>query len=143
MTPLSQARQQWADTTVKKTLDRFPERQPAFETSSAIPVERLYTPADDLAGDYMDKLGFPGAYPYTRGVQPTMYRGRFWTMRQYAGFGTAVESNKRYRYLLEQGQNVAILVDELSRDVSDYLEQIEYNPRRLETIEAPPPEPCR
>ncbi len=104
MTPLSQARQQWADTTVKKTLDRFPERQPAFETSSAIPVERLYTPADDLAGDYMDKLGFPGAYPYTRGVQPTMYRGRFWTMRQYAGFGTAVESNKRYRYLLAQGQ---------------------------------------
>ena len=104
MTTLSQARQQWADTSVKKTLDRFPERQPAFETSSGIPVERLYTPADELAGDYLDKLGFPGAYPYTRGVQPTMYRGRFWTMRQYAGFGTAVESNKRYRYLLEQGQ---------------------------------------
>jgi methylmalonyl-CoA mutase, N-terminal domain len=67
-------------------------------------VERLYTPADELNGDYLDKLGFPGAYPYTRGVQPTMYRGRFWTMRQYAGFGTAVESNKRYRYLLAQGQ---------------------------------------
>lgn len=104
MTTLSDARQQWADTTVKKTLDRFPERRAEFETSSAIPVERLYTPTDELAGDYLDKLGFPGAYPYTRGVQPTMYRGRFWTMRQYAGFGTAVESNKRYRYLLEQGQ---------------------------------------
>jgi methylmalonyl-CoA mutase N-terminal domain/subunit len=104
MTTLSQARQQWADTNLKKTLDRFPERRNEFETSSAIPVERLYTPADELAGDYLDKLGFPGAYPYTRGVQPTMYRGRFWTMRQYAGFGTAVESNKRYRYLLEQGQ---------------------------------------
>jgi methylmalonyl-CoA mutase N-terminal domain/subunit len=104
MTTLSQARQQWADTNLKKTLDRFPERRAEFETSSAIPVERLYAPADELAGDYLDKLGFPGAYPYTRGVQPTMYRGRFWTMRQYAGFGTAVESNKRYRYLLEQGQ---------------------------------------
>ncbi|HNS02785.1 MAG TPA: methylmalonyl-CoA mutase family protein [Anaerolineae bacterium] len=104
MTTLSEARQQWADTNVKKTLDRFPERRAEFETSSAIPVERIYTPADELAGDYLDRLGFPGAYPYTRGVQPTMYRGRFWTMRQYAGFGTAVESNKRYRYLLEQGQ---------------------------------------
>jgi methylmalonyl-CoA mutase N-terminal domain/subunit len=101
---LSQARERWADSTLKKTLDRFPERQAQFETSSAIPVERLYAPADELAGDYLDKLGFPGAYPYTRGVQPTMYRGRFWTMRQYAGFGTAVESNKRYRYLLAQGQ---------------------------------------
>jgi len=104
MTTISQAREQWTDTTLKKTLDRFPERRAQFETSSAIPVERLYTPADELAGDYLDKLGFPGVYPYTRGVQPTMYRGRFWTMRQYAGFGTAVESNQRYRYLLAQGQ---------------------------------------
>jgi len=104
MTTISQAREQWTDTTLKKTLDRFPERRAQFETSSTIPVERLYTPADELAGDYLDKLGFPGVYPYTRGVQPTMYRGRFWTMRQYAGFGTAVESNQRYRYLLAQGQ---------------------------------------
>jgi methylmalonyl-CoA mutase, N-terminal domain len=104
MTTISQARQQWADSALQKTLGRSPERRAQFETSSAIPVERLYTPPDELAGDYLDKLGFPGAYPYTRGVQPTMYRGRFWTMRQYAGFGTAVESNKRYRYLLAQGQ---------------------------------------
>ncbi|MCB0201871.1 MAG: methylmalonyl-CoA mutase family protein [Anaerolineae bacterium] len=104
MTTISHAREQWAGTTLKKTLDRFPERQPEFETSSAIPVERVYTPSDELAGDYLDTLGFPGNYPFTRGVQPTMYRGRFWTMRQYAGFGTAVESNRRYRYLLEQGQ---------------------------------------
>ena len=104
MTTLSEAREQWANTTVKKTLDRFPERQPQFETSSGIPVERLYTPADELAGDYSEHLGFPGNFPFTRGVQPTMYRGRFWTMRQYAGFGTAIESNRRYRYLLAQGQ---------------------------------------
>ena len=105
MTPVvSQAREEWANKTLKKTLDRFPERQAEFETSSGIPVDRIYTPPDDQAGDYVSRLGFPGEYPYTRGVQPTMYRGRFWTMRQYAGFGTAVESNKRYRYLLDQGQ---------------------------------------
>ena len=105
MTPVvSQAREEWANKTLKKTLDRFPERQAEFETSSGIPVDRIYTPPDDQAGDYVSRLGFPGEYPYTRGVQPTMYRGRIWTMRQYAGFGTAVESNKRYRYLLDQGQ---------------------------------------
>ncbi|MCB0251805.1 MAG: methylmalonyl-CoA mutase, partial [Anaerolineae bacterium] len=104
MTTISEAREQWTSTSLKKTLDRFPERQPEFETSSGIPVDIVYTPPDELAGDYLETLGFPGDFPYTRGVQPTMYRGRFWTMRQYAGFGTAVESNKRYRYLLEQGQ---------------------------------------
>ena len=76
------------------------ERKPQFETDSGIEMEQLYLPTDF---DYEDKLGFPGHYPYTRGVYPTMYRGRLWTMRQYAGFGTAEESNKRYRYLLEQG----------------------------------------
>ncbi|MCB0245210.1 MAG: methylmalonyl-CoA mutase, partial [Anaerolineae bacterium] len=104
MTTISEAREQWTSTSLKKTLDRFPERQPEFETSSGIPVDIVYTPPDELVGDYLETLGFPGDFPYTRGVQPTMYRGRFWTMRQYAGFGTAVESNKRYRYLLEQGQ---------------------------------------
>jgi len=75
-----------------------------FTTGGGIPLERLYTPMDIEDLDYCEDLGFPGSYPYTRGVQPTMYRGRFWTMRQYAGFATAAESNARYRYLLEQGQ---------------------------------------
>jgi methylmalonyl-CoA mutase N-terminal domain/subunit len=97
---------QWKATTLKQATDRFPERRQQFTTLSGIPVETLYTP-DDLAEhdhDYMHDLGFPGEYPYTRGVQPTMYRGRLWTMRQYAGFATAEESNRRYKYLLEQGQ---------------------------------------
>jgi methylmalonyl-CoA mutase N-terminal domain/subunit len=79
------------------------ERKEHFETSSGIPLERVYTP-DDVPVDYAKDLGDPGAYPFTRGVQPTMYRGRFWTMRQYAGYATAEESNARYRYLLDQGQ---------------------------------------
>jgi len=86
--------------------DRKPpaERDVPFETSSGKPVKLQYTP-DDLNGfDYLEQLGFPGEYPYTRGVQPTMYRGRFWTMRQYAGFADAEESNRRYKYLLAQGQ---------------------------------------
>jgi methylmalonyl-CoA mutase N-terminal domain/subunit len=88
---------------VEKSLAKNPERKEKFATGGGIPVERLYTP-DSVAGmDYMRDLGFPGEYPYTRGVQPTMYRGRFWTMRQYAGFATAEASNERYRYLLSQG----------------------------------------
>ena len=96
----------WKATTLKQATDRFSERRQQFTTLSGIPVETLYTP-DDLAEhdhDYMHDLGFPGEYPYTRGVQPTMYRARLWTMRQYAGFATAEESNRRYKYLLEQGQ---------------------------------------
>ena len=80
------------------------ERDVPFETSSGRPVKPLYTPADVEGFDYVDRLGFPGEYPFTRGVQPTMYRGRFWTMRQYAGFSDAEESNRRYKYLLSQGQ---------------------------------------
>jgi methylmalonyl-CoA mutase, N-terminal domain len=87
---------------VAKATARFPERQQQFLTASSRPLERLYAPAD-ADGDYMEQLGFPGEFPFTRGVQPTMYRGRLWTMRQYAGFATAEESNRRYRYLLEQG----------------------------------------
>lgn len=98
------AKKNWENETVSKTLKRFPERKPAFETSSEIPIERLYTPLDLEQFDYLSDLGFPGQYPYTRGVQPTMYRGRFWTMRQYAGFATAEETNKRYRFLLDKGQ---------------------------------------
>src|SRR5919106_5967607 len=97
------AYQDWADTVVKRTLSRSPERKEAFQTTSGIPIKRLYTPLDTAGCNYDEALNFPGQYPFTRGVQPTMYRGRFWTMRQYAGFGTAEESNKRYRYLLEQG----------------------------------------
>jgi len=93
----------WRETTLKKTLDRFPERKDEFKTSSDIQIPRISLPPQpDTA--YPEGLGLPGEYPFTRGIQPTMYRGRFWTMRQYAGFATAEESNKRYRYLLENGQ---------------------------------------
>ncbi len=101
---IEQARKAWEEQTVKKTLAKAPERQEEFETHSGIPVERLYTPLDLAEWEYRSQLGFPGEYPFTRGVQPTMYRGRLWTMRQYAGFGTAEETNRRFRYLLEQGQ---------------------------------------
>lgn len=87
---------------VEKALARFPERQNVFKTVSGREVERVYAPDSD-DGSYLEKLGFPGQYPFTRGVQPTMYRGRLWTMRQYAGFATAEESNQRYKYLLSQG----------------------------------------
>ena len=104
MTTQSQEqKERWQKEVVDPVLKKFPERKTQFTTSSDIPVERLYTPAE-IDESYLDKLGFPGEYPYTRGVQPTMYRGRFWTMRQYAGFGTAVESNERYKFLLSQGQ---------------------------------------
>ena len=98
------ARQAWEDSVLKKALSRSAERKEHFETTSGIEIKRVYTSEDAQDGDYQEKLDFPGQYPFTRGVQPTMYRGRFWTMRQYAGFGTAEESNQRYRYLLEQGQ---------------------------------------
>lgn len=88
---------------VAKALVKGPERKENFTTGGGIPLKRTYTPEDVNDVDYSKDLGFPGAYPYTRGVQPTMYRGRFWTMRQYAGFATAEDSNRRYRYLLSQG----------------------------------------
>jgi methylmalonyl-CoA mutase N-terminal domain/subunit len=103
MMTLDQEKKRWEGETLNPVLKRFPERRPEFYTSSGIPLPPLLAP-DDPDPDYMDKLGFPGEYPYTRGVQPSMYRGRFWTMRQYAGYATADESNRRYRYLLEQGQ---------------------------------------
>lgn len=94
----------WEETTLANVLQRFPERRVSFKTDSGIELNRLYTPLDLKGFDYSGKLAFPGEYPFTRGVQPTMYRGRFWTMRQYAGFATAEETNKRYRYLLDHGQ---------------------------------------
>ncbi|UMZ73489.1 acyl-CoA mutase large subunit family protein [Natranaerofaba carboxydovora] len=96
--------EQWKSTTLKKVLDKFPERKEEFETPSGISVDSLYLPIGDNQVDYVNDLGFPGEFPYTRGIQPTMYRGRLWTMRQYAGFASAEETNKRFRYLLEQGQ---------------------------------------
>lgn len=89
---------------VEASTAKFPERKAAFVTGSNSPVKRLYTPLDADPDAYLEKVGLPGEFPYTRGVQTTMYRGRFWTMRQYAGFGTAEESNARYKYLLAQGQ---------------------------------------
>ncbi len=96
--------ERWEEDTVSHVLDRFPERRVTFKTTSDIELKRLYTPLDLEGLDYLTHLSLPGEYPFTRGVQPTMYRGRFWTMRQYAGFATAEETNKRYRYLLDHGQ---------------------------------------
>ncbi len=93
----------WEEQTRGPVLKRFPERKPEFTTPSGIPLPPVLAPFDPDA-DYAEKLGLPGEYPFTRGVQPTMYRGRFWTMRQYAGYASAEESNQRYRFLLEQGQ---------------------------------------
>ena len=95
----------WEETTVRKFIEKRPERKEKFMTDDGFEIKRLYTPADlGEDWDYLEKLGFPGEYPFTRGVYATMYRGRFWTMRQYAGYATAEESNKRYKYLLSQGQ---------------------------------------
>jgi methylmalonyl-CoA mutase N-terminal domain/subunit len=96
--------ERWENTTLNKTRSKAPEREPSFQTTSHIELKRLYTPLDVADLDYCNELGFPGEIPFTRGVQPTMYRGRFWTMRQYAGFATPEETNKRYKYLLEYGQ---------------------------------------
>src|SRR3990172_5108493 len=112
---LNEQYNKWKETTLRKSLEKFSERKERFETSAGIEVPRVALPTggfDTGRGDpaptmdeiYLKRIGFPGEYPYTRGVQPTMYRSRFWTMRQYAGFSTAEESNKRYRYLLGQGQ---------------------------------------
>ncbi len=101
---LSELEKEWEERVVKKVIEKAPERKEKFETFSGIEIKRVFTSKDVEDLDYERDLGFPGMYPYTRGVQPTMYRGRFWTMRQYAGFGTAEESNRRYKYLLSQGQ---------------------------------------
>lgn len=96
--------EKWDKGIVAKTISRFPERKTPFLSTSGYEVKRVYSPLDIEEMDYNSDLSLPGEYPYTRGVQPTMYRGRFWTMRQYAGFASAEESNERYKYLLQQGQ---------------------------------------
>ncbi|PYT12454.1 MAG: methylmalonyl-CoA mutase [Acidobacteria bacterium] len=101
---LAKLLEEWAEGPLREALARLPERSPRFETTGGIALERLYTPLDVESVSYPDDLGLPGAYPFTRGVQPTMYRSRFWTMRQYAGFGDARQTNRRLRYLLAQGQ---------------------------------------
>jgi len=101
---VERARKKWEEETLKPVMRDWPERRDEFITTSSMPIGRLYTPADLERCDYIDKLGFPGQYPFTRGVQPTMYRGRLWTMRQFAGFGTAEETNARYKYLLDHGE---------------------------------------
>jgi len=101
MNQIDNEKKRWEDESLKPVIEKYPERQEQFSTPSGISLPTVVLPTDQ---DYMQKQGFPGEYPYTRGVQPTMYRGKFWTMRQYAGYATAQESNARYRYLLEQGQ---------------------------------------
>jgi len=101
---LEKLRREWEEKTLGKVLEKFPERSEKFETDSGIEIRRVYSPLETIESDYGNDLGFPGDFPFTRGVQPTMYRGRFWTMRQYAGFANARESNLRYRFLLDHGQ---------------------------------------
>jgi methylmalonyl-CoA mutase, N-terminal domain len=101
---ITEAKAAWETSTLNPTLKKMPERQAEFITTSSAPIDRLYTPLDLPDFNYADELGFPGEYPYTRGVHATMYRSRPWTMRMFAGFGTAEETNARFRYLLSQGQ---------------------------------------
>ncbi len=100
---LAEARQQWEEEVLEPLLEKYGVRRDRFERSGGEEVEGLYDPSHRQDADYLEDLGYPGQYPFTRGVQPTMYRGKLWTMRQYAGFGTARQSNERYRYLLDQG----------------------------------------
>ncbi|MEA2573164.1 MAG: methylmalonyl-CoA mutase, N-terminal domain [Chloroflexia bacterium] len=103
---IADERQRWEQNTVANSLTKLPERTDAahFTTISGEPIDRIYTPADLGEFDYVQELGFPGEYPYTRGIHPTMYRSRYWTMRMFAGFGSVEETNERFRYLLEHGQ---------------------------------------
>ena len=100
----NKTKQEWRETTLAPALKRAAARRKKFETSSGLEIDTVYTPEDLVDFNYTRDLGYPGEYPFTRGVQANMYRGRIWTIRQYAGFGTAEETNQRYRYLLEQGQ---------------------------------------
>jgi methylmalonyl-CoA mutase N-terminal domain/subunit len=101
---LRSEKDRWEETTLQNTLARFPERQDQFVTTSSEPIERIYTPLDVADLDYQDDLGLAGEYPFTRGIHPTLHRGKLWTMRMFAGFGTAEETNARFKYLLDQGQ---------------------------------------
>ena len=101
---MSNNKKQWLQEVYNKAKEKFSERKSLFATSSGSQVDPIYGPEDLASWQYHEKLGYPGEYPFTRGIQSTMYRGRLWTMRQYAGFGDAAESNERFKYLLSQGQ---------------------------------------
>ena len=101
---IAKEREKWEKTTVPSWLRRNPERKDEFKTTSDINIKRLYTPEDVKNLDYLRDLGFPGRFPFTRSLHATMYRGRLWTMRQFSGFGTAEQTNKRFRYLLKEGE---------------------------------------
>ena len=122
-----EAARKWEEEKVAKSVARFPERKERFEFTSGIETKRMYTPADIEDLDYCEDLGMPGQYPFTRGVQDTMYRGKFWTMRMYAGFSTAEESNKRYKYLIENGSSgLSVAFDlptQMGYDSSDEISQ--------------------
>ena len=94
----------WEEEILKKHLEKHPEWKDEFITTSSVPIKRLYTPEEIKDFDYLRDLNFPNQYPFTRGVQPTMYRGRLWTMRMFSGFGTPEETNQRYKYLLDHGE---------------------------------------
>ncbi len=100
----AQSKKEWEETTLKNTLERRPERKAKFVTTPSKPIERLYTPTEENSNNYLESINLPGQYPFTRGVHATGYRGKLWTMRMFAGFGTAEETNERFKYLLEQGQ---------------------------------------
>ncbi|MEE9490617.1 MAG: methylmalonyl-CoA mutase family protein, partial [Thermoplasmata archaeon] len=101
---IAKSKRDWEGSTLKRSLDALPERRKDFTTTSSAPIDRLYTPDDTPDFDYFEKLGLPGEYPFTRGVHPTLYRSKLWTMRMFSGFGTAEETNARYKYLLEHGE---------------------------------------
>ena len=101
---LKNSLEKWEETNLQKALASLPERADEFITTSSEPINRLYTPLDVADMDYASDLGLPGEYPYTRGVHPTLHRSKLWTMRMFAGFGTAEETNERFKYLLSQGQ---------------------------------------
>jgi methylmalonyl-CoA mutase N-terminal domain/subunit len=100
---IEKEQKRWSDN-LEPSLQKRPERKSEFVNTSGIPIKRVYLPTDIAGSDYMNEIGLPGEHPFTRGVQPNMYRGRLWTMRQYAGFASAEDTNRRYRFLLEQGQ---------------------------------------
>ncbi|MEO7665497.1 MAG: methylmalonyl-CoA mutase family protein, partial [Dehalococcoidia bacterium] len=99
-----ESHKRWLETKYAKAVEKAGERKDTDFRTSSVPVEPLYTPADTSGVDYDRDIGNPGEYPFTRGVQPTMYRGKLWSIRQYAGFGTPSESNERFKFLLKEGQ---------------------------------------